>query len=89
MRDGGVHGDDEIEIGDRRGSVGEIVEIAGEIDEVHVDRHVEEIFCGGAFLQRVESCAGNFGESAKLRERDRSLRIARVARAAGPDEADA
>ena len=89
MRDGGVNGDQQIEIGERCGGVGEIVEVAGEIDEIHVDRHVEEIFCGRAFLQRVERRAGNFGESAKLRERNRTLRIARVARAAGPDEADA
>ena len=38
MRDGSVDRDDEIEVGDERGGVGEVFEIGGEVDERQAGR---------------------------------------------------
>jgi hypothetical protein len=86
--DGSVGGEDEVELGDGRGGVGEVVVAGAGIDGAQVGRLLLKLNGGGAFLERDPADAGEFEEGKKRLEGGGALAVGTVAGIAGPVEAD-
>ena len=86
MGDGCVDGHDKVEILHKRGGVGEIVQLGGEIGEIHACRgKLRGII---SFLQAEEFDAGNFGQWHENVNRSRAIVRPGTFRS-GPDQPNA
>ena len=87
MGDSGVDADYQVEVGDDGGSVGEVFNLPGQIDDGQ--RACRQFLSGRALLQRIERDARQASQFGQSVQSDGALAIAGVFRIAGPYQADA
>ena len=86
MADGRVDGDDQIELRNQSGGIGEIVEIIGPVYQFHILGRGLGLERWFTQLKAEEPDAGDLSQRAKIGQGQRAMPILLVGRLPGPDQ---